>query len=447
MYGITKEDIQIIDTKIELQRKYLLSRFFDFGEETKSALDFTYSANLNPKKYFAEMNNRINSIFDYAKDLNLKPVFITLTAPSKYHKLNVNGDLRINPNETAKELTQIWNKFTSLQIFRKLKKELGHGLIYFRVYEPHKSGVPHLHAMLFLPTDYILPVKKKYKEYFTNKDRWGNNRKSIDFKYTWYNSAGGAIAYIMKYVTKTFKNENDESTQYASYWYIKHNIRRFLCSRTLAPITIYRKVRHFFKQSKNDYLEVTQHIRNNEIHRLFNDTTYSYMFYNHETGEVEDVTVWQKNTDLILNSRIKQRDTFTLKYTKKDKKKPLIAFVSDFEKYAFNENLQKFILMPVVPSKLSNYQLQQYFRVLDNQDIKKLDLVHFQLVKNEMIKRDMLNETTINLNEYIEANTMTNRNEVRAVAHVPLQFYVCDEVDYDVPFISDRSIYNEFIYN
>lgn len=123
MYGITKQDIQIIDTKIELQKKYLLIRHFDFGGNTKSALDFTYSANLNPKKYFAEMNNRIKSIFDYAKDLNLKPVFITLTAPSKYHKQNINGKLKINPNETAKALTQIFNKFTSLQIFRKMKKD------------------------------------------------------------------------------------------------------------------------------------------------------------------------------------------------------------------------------------------------------------------------------------------------------------------------------------
>ena len=432
MYGITKEDITIIDTKINLQRNYLLSRSFDFENDTKSALEFTYSANLNPKKYFAEMNNRIKSIFEYAKDLDLKPVFITLTAPSKYHKKDRKGNLNINPNETAKELTQIWNKFTSLQLFRRIKKELGHGLIYFRVYEPHKSGVPHLHAMLFLPKDYILEVKKRYYSYFTDKQRWGNNKKSIDFKYTWYNSAGGAIAYIMKYVTKTFKNEDDNSMQYASYWYIKHNIRRFLCSRTLAPITIYRKVRHFFKKHDNDYLKVSELIRNNEIHRLFDDTTYSYMRFNYETGEVEDITVWQKNTDLILNSRIKTNTTFKLKYKKKETRKPILAIVSDFEKYCYSDNLEKFILMPVVPSKLSDYQLTQYFRILDKQDISDLDLVHFGLVKNEMIKRELLREEIISLNEYTEFNPINNQ---RALAHVPLQFSIAEEVSYDVPFI------------
>ena len=437
MYGITKEDIQVIDIKLEEQRKYITSRFFDFGDESKSALEFTYSANLNPKKYFAEMNNRINSIFDYAKDLNLKPVFCTITAPSKYHKCNVNGELKIKPNETAKELTQIFNKFTNLRIFQRMKKELGHGLIYFRVYEPHKSGVPHLHAMLFVPVDYILDIKNKFYEYFTNKVKWGNNRKSLDFKYTWYNSAGGAIAYIMKYVTKTFKNENDKSTQYASYWYIKHNIRRFLCSRTLAPLTIYRKIRYFFKNQKNDYLKVTELIKNNQIHRLFENTTYSYMRFNYETGEIEDITVWQKNTDLILRSRIKLNTTFKLEYKKKEYKKALTVFVSDFEKYYNDEKTNKFVLLPVVPSKLKDYQLNNYYHILENTDINSLDLVHFELVKNEMIKRGFLNQTPTNMNEFIkDFNFNPFMSSIEKV-----KFSRVIDVDLNIPFRANQNLF------
>ena len=437
MYGITKEDIQVIDIKLEEQRKYITSRFFDFGDESKSALEFTYSANLNPKKYFAEMNNRINSIFDYAKDLNLKPVFCTITAPSKYHKCNVNGELKIKPNETAKELTQIFNKFTNLRIFQRMKKELGHGLIYFRVYEPHKSGVPHLHAMLFVPVDYILDIKKKFYDYFTNKVKWGNNRKSLDFKYTWYNSAGGAIAYIMKYVTKTFKNENDKSTQYASYWYIKHNIRRFLCSRTLAPLTIYRKIRYFFKNQKNDYLKVTELIKNNQIYRLFENTTYSYMRFNYETGEIEDITVWQKNTDLILRSRIKLNTTFKLEYKKKEYKKALTVFVSDFEKYYNDEKTNKFVLLPVVPTKLKDYQLNNYYHILENTDINSLDLVHFELVKNEMIKRGFLNQTPTNMNEFIkDFNFNPFMSSIEKV-----KFSRVIDVDLNIPFRANQNLF------
>ncbi|OCL91386.1 replication endonuclease [Arcobacter porcinus] len=408
MYGIKKSDIIQIDEKMEYQKKYILNRFFDFGfDEQKSILDFTYSANLNPKKYFAEMNNRVNSIFEYAKSLNLKPVFATITAPSKFHQTDRKRNLLISPNETAQELTQIFNKFTNLQIFQKMKKNLGRGLIYFRVYEPHKSGVPHMHIMMFLPKDYILEVKNKFYNYFTDRVRWGNNRKSLDFKYTFYNknslgdTTGGAIAYMMKYITKTFRNEDDKSTQYAFYWYVKHRVRRFLTSRTLAPLEVYRKVRYFFANKyEYDYLRVTELLKNSNIIKLFDGTTINYMFYNHDTCEVEEINLWQKNADLILHSRIKTNQTFKLKYEKKEYEKPLVAFVSTFEKYMHDKKSNKFVLMPVVPSMLSDYQLENYYKNL-NHNFENLDnLIHYGMVKNEMIERGFLNEEYIKPNLY-----------------------------------------------
>ena len=390
MYGLDPLDYEAIDKKLDFQKAFIENKFFDFDfAENKSALEFTYSANLNPNKYFAEMNNRINSIFQYSKNLDLMPVFCTITAPSKYHQTDENRKLIYSPNDTAKALTQIFNKFTNIQVFQRMKKETNHGLIYFRVYEPHKSGVPHCHIMLFLPKNYILEVKNKFFEYFTNAERWGNNKKSLDFRYTFYN-VNGAIAYIMKYVTKTFKNEND-TTNKAWYWYIKNRVRRFLTSRTLAPLEIYRKVRYFFKNIPNDYLYVTNLIKNNQIIKLFEKTTFNYMRFNLDTGEVEDVTLWQKSAELILNSRIKTNQTFTLKYNPKVHKNALMVFVSEFVKYSFSDNLNKFVIVPVVPSKLKDYQLNKYYDLLIK-DLDNIDLVHFGVVKNEMIKRGFLHE-------------------------------------------------------
>ena len=241
----------------------------------------------------------------------------------------------------------------------------------------------------------------------------------------------------MKYVTKTFKNENDKSTQYASYWYIKHNIRRFLCSRTLAPLTIYRKIRYFFKNQKNDYLKVTELIKNNQIHRLFENTTYSYMRFNYETGEIEDITVWQKNTDLILRSRIKLNTTFKLEYKKKEYKKALSVFVNDFEKYVHSDTLNKFVLLPVIPSKLKDYQLNNYYHILENTDIDSLDLVHFELVKNEMIKRGFLNETPTSMNEFIkDFNFNPFMSSIEKV-----KFSRVFEQDLNIPFVVHQNLF------
>ncbi|ADG94084.1 hypothetical protein Arnit_2434 [Arcobacter nitrofigilis DSM 7299] len=76
MYGITNEDMEYIESKIEKQKQFLKNFSIDFADKSVSMLDNTYSANLNPKKYFAEINNRVNSLFDYAKDNGLRPVFV-----------------------------------------------------------------------------------------------------------------------------------------------------------------------------------------------------------------------------------------------------------------------------------------------------------------------------------------------------------------------------------
>ena len=104
------------------------------------------------------------------------------------------------------------------------------------------------------------------------------------------------------------------------------------------------------------------------------------MRFNLETGEVEDVTLWQKSAELILNSRIKTNQTFTLKYNKKVHNTALMVVVSEFVKYSFSDNLNKFVILPVVPSKLKDYQLNKYYDLLIK-DLDNIDLVHFGVVK------------------------------------------------------------------
>lgn len=101
----------------------------------------------------------------------------------------------------------------------------------------------------------------------------------------------------------------------------------------------------------------------------------------------------------FLNQK-KEITTFKLLYKKHEYKEALRVYVSDFERYYHSDTQNKFVLLPVIPSKLQDYQLYNYYKVLEKRDIDTLDLVHFGLVKNEMIKRGFLNEISINLNLY-----------------------------------------------
>ncbi|MDD3054248.1 MAG: replication endonuclease [Aliarcobacter sp.] len=427
MYGVDFEDKCFIDKKLEKQKNFLENFIIDLGIKEFNLLDNTYSANLNPKKYFSEINNRVNSINKYAKDMGLMPVFITLTAPSYFHPIKtINRKKNVyenNPNykydnnhkkavkDASVLLSELWHKFTSLQVIRKMKKVTGNGLIYFRVFEPHKSGVPHIHALVYIPKDWILLIKKKFFEYFR---KFGI--KQLQFKYTWYKSKGGAIGYMMKYITKTFRNAESDIIDDSVYWYIKHRIIRFCSSRTLCTLSLYRKVRYYFKDKQDDYLYVNNLFINGEISTYFNKTIISYKYLNDEY-EFDELNLYSKR--FIPNLSIKKyivayidekgekkyRETILnnnrikLKYGKKEVKinKDIPLIINNELFTLFENGTYKKNLVPV--SKMKDFELIKHFNFIDR-NIDAVNLHHYGLVKNEMIKRRYLIGTIESLNIY-----------------------------------------------
>lgn len=446
MYGITQFDKEKIDKKIEKQKNFLKLLNFEIDGENIDMLENTYSANINPDKYFSEVNNRVNSIFTYAKNLDLMPIFLTFTAPSEFHKKDRYGKLINDIHDTSLHLSQVWQSFLRINLFKKIKKDIGHGLVYFRVYEPHKSGVPHCHVMAFIPKDYILELKKKFYEYFTDK---GNNKKSIDFRYTWSNGIKGAISYMMKYILKSFKKPEDEELSDEVYWFIKHKIRRFNTSRTLAPLLLYRKIRYIYKEYEDDYIKLTKDYRYGKIIRNFNDTTITLQKLDDNLELVEDI-IYNKHIDdenqlkninfinknrVYLHKKIKRKfgeefanlhfnidDILEIEAIRNGEfetedieevindiiigkefesqlyKEKMIVEENDedyddyYEDFANDESKCTYIQY-CRPYLLNNYQLAIYFRSLMFH--KYVNLHHFYVVKKEILKRGLIKDELI----------------------------------------------------
>jgi hypothetical protein len=395
MYGITQKDIEQLDNKILHQKQFLSFGTLDIDGCDRKLIEFTYSANINPKKYFAEVNNRVNAIINITSSMGLSPVFVTITAPSKYHEKDNYGNLMIDPNTTAKALTQIFNDFTNTSIFKKIRKEYERGFHYIRTYEPHKSGVPHLHAILFLPMKYIKPLESKFNEYFTDKQRWGNNLKSLKYIYKFDGNLKGAINYIMKYILKTFKNEdtNKNDIQYTSYWFLKHRVRRFLSSRSLIPLSIYRKIRHYFKSRgiSADLQKATRLYLNNGIYYdydgksinlkepIYNKNRINIRYIDPDTKELVDSIMWEKKAQKSLATQNTQRrDTINLKYQKKKLTKSSIVTVDGKSKY-----------IQIAPSNMSDYQLLDYYKTVDKFPSTTQDMHKYLIAHNEMVKRGL----------------------------------------------------------
>ncbi|GGD47612.1 hypothetical protein GCM10012288_22310 [Malaciobacter pacificus] len=461
MYGIDIDDREYIDKKLAKQKKFLKEFVIDFGGKQIDMLDNTYSANINPKKYFSEINNRVNSIHKFGRDNGLMAVFITITAPSKYHPrktINKKKNITVeNPNyeyknnfekgvkDAAYKLSDLWHKFTSLQVIRRLKKTTGNGLIYFKVYEPHKSGVPHIHAMVYIPKDWILKVKKEFFAYFKK-----HNIIQLKFKYTWYQDKGGAVAYMMKYITKTFKNAETDIMDDSAYWYIKHRIIRFSSSRSLAPLCVYRKIRYFFKDIReDDYLYISDLLSENIIQRLFKDQVIEYKTYDYDNDDFIELNLYNKQHIPELsakkyitayfdkNGKKKYREISTcfksrikLSYKKREQKR-VIPIIIDGIEYGTRDNKLVKKIIPVTHFK--DLALISYFNKIDK-NIDSVDLKHYGLVKNEMIKRDLLDDELIKINSY-DTNFGNNCNVVKGVSPKHINFIVSDDIIGSTPFM------------
>lgn len=298
-YGLTQNDLNNIDNKLSKQKDFLKDYIFDFGDgESFNLLDKSMSANINPKKYFAEVNNRVNSLFEYAKILGLFPVFLTITLPDRFHPSSKNYDDSLTVRDGVSYLSESWARFRALKIFKQIKKTSGHNMIYIRVLEPHKSGVPHCHVLLFAPKQFIINRTKNnslkfiFKRHFVSD---GASTYAQNFKYTWHNEAGGAVAYIMKYLNKTFKNALEDKMTLESYYYAHNRIIRFTSSKTLCPLYIHRKIKHDVRF--RNFLTVSHYYRLGLIYHQFDK---KFIFFR-SLDEIDDeIILYAKNANIDL---------------------------------------------------------------------------------------------------------------------------------------------------
>jgi len=245
VYGLTHDDLAMAKLKIKAQSDFLRYSYIEnktTGQQF-SLKDCIISSNHNPKRYYGEIQNRINTLEQEATNAKLVPVFLTLTLPSEFHRMKTtrSGKLvknpkynGIEPKEAVKVLTKMWSK---LRHDRSLKELSKMQRMYYRVNEPHKDGTPHTHILLFIPQERVIRVEKAFKRLFNPK----TNKFEKEIR--------SATSYIMKYINKTLPMSKKELTQkdeYLNAWYIKHRINRFCSSRSTAPMYLYRMLSHRF---------------------------------------------------------------------------------------------------------------------------------------------------------------------------------------------------------
>lgn len=382
-YNLTLSDIQTVDKKIEYQKKFLEEFVLDCFDKDFNLLDSSMSANINPKKYFAEVNNRVNSLFKYAQMLDLYPVFLTQTCPPQFH-INSKKYDGSSVRDSVRYLSSRWASFLRLKIFKNIKKAINHNMIYIRVIEPHKDGTPHAHVLIFIPKNFILPLKKVFKRHFSVD---GASKLAQDYRYTWSGHSGGAVAYIMKYINKTFKHALEDKMTLEAYYYAFHSIRRFTTSQTLLPLYVHRKIKHDPKFQ--DLIWTTIKYKDLTIYPIFNKKIFLYRYITEEDGYCEDV-IYSRSPDLDNLFPKKHYQPLQPYFIRRNTHNVPIIINEKLSEYVFNYG------RAFVPKKAykdySDCDLLNYFFHLN---YNECDMNHYIYIHNLCIERDLIDNAPI----------------------------------------------------
>ena len=173
------------------QYEYILSKYVVYADFKKIPLSKVVSTE---KQRFAEIYIQVSSLDAHAKKLDYKPLFITFTAPARFHPRPSKGVSSWDgstPKESNDYLKGLWNAFRK-DIHRHKIEMNG-----FWAVEPHKDQCFHKHALMYVNKkhhDELVILINKHFKHSENAVRI----EEIDTK------KSKATSYVMKYLTKSF---------------------------------------------------------------------------------------------------------------------------------------------------------------------------------------------------------------------------------------------------
>lgn len=159
-----------------------------------------------------ELMLRLSGCEAISKDRGDVGLFVTLTAPSKYHAvLEKSGTINpkycgVDPRGAQEYLRKTWAKIRTAYGKRGI---MPYG---FRIAEPHHDGCVHWHMLLFMPGFQVRRFKHIVKGYALAED--GDEPGAQAHRVTFERidaSKGSAAAYLAKYISKNINDDTESA--------------------------------------------------------------------------------------------------------------------------------------------------------------------------------------------------------------------------------------------
>lgn len=196
-------------------------------------------------------------------------VFVTITLPTEYHPFTVRGDA----NKTFKPELDGYRKLRDFHrsvyhdfMKRKGNRSLRIEVLQVSVVEYHKSFVPHMHAVYFVPTDRLSDFETHFMRQLVT------HGMGMQYDYEVLKDVSRGVAYVMKYVRKSSASNDLETALVMAGWKREHGIKR---QYSFSNIGVPRQVSQQILRTLRPKVEQGQNVLE-EIERLC-DIEVSYV--------------------------------------------------------------------------------------------------------------------------------------------------------------------------
>lgn len=248
----------------------------------------------NPAIRRHELMTRTRGCENIAEEMELCGLFLTLTAPGKYHNSYQRGGFIEHWNGSSPRDAQVYLNGVWSRIRAKLGRE-EFRWFGIRVAEPHHDGTPHWHLLLWCKPEEKEAITKIFIDYATKEDKHELMKKGV-FDYSARcdikaidSEQGSATGYIAKYISKNidgYKMDDEVSDETdkpikdmaknVTAWKSRWCIRQFQFIGG-APVTTYRELRRLANLDKVSYMDFLHSQKREELLTVYRDMTANDM--------------------------------------------------------------------------------------------------------------------------------------------------------------------------
>lgn len=216
--------------KISLEKEHAQQSFFKNNtiiNKNGECFEMYHSFEKYYKAYTKSIEQKVYTIESLAKEKKLVPIFVTLTLPSNYHPFqsiehkgkrlytSVNKEFRFDSIKSSIDegyhfLNEVY------RIFYKRIQVKVQELLFIKVFELHKTLIPHLHCLFYISKEEIRIFSKHFAkicaEFNLNETEISFDEIEIDDDTSSNQMKTGinrASLYLMKYITKNLNDNRD----------------------------------------------------------------------------------------------------------------------------------------------------------------------------------------------------------------------------------------------